>query len=134
MYELEEKIDFLKSFGCDSVKHKNQTLLSHLIGVHNLLKEWGAPEYLQDAGLFHSVYGTTYFKPKITVDRDAVRELIGNHAEALAAIFCFMPHPRLDGINNQENELVRNDLLLLNSANVNDMAENNMMTWEEAYE
>ena len=45
-----------------------------------------------------------------------------------------MPHPRLDGINNQENELVRNDLLLLNSANVSDMAESNMMTWEEAYE
>ena len=119
--------------GCDSVKHKNQTLLNHLLGVDDLLKEWGAPEYLQDAGLFHSVYGTAYFKPKMTVDRNAVRELIGVHAEALAAIFCFMPHPRLVGINNEENELVKNDLLLLNSANVNDMAASNMMTWEEAY-
>jgi hypothetical protein len=133
MYEFEEKIDFLKSLGCDSVKHSNQTLLSHLIGVHDLLKEWNAPEYLQDAGLFHSVYGTTYFKPKMTVDRNAVRELIGGHAEALAAIFCFMPHPRLVGINNEENEMIRNDLILLNSANVEDMSSSNMMTWEEAY-
>ena len=130
---LTKKIDFLKSLGCDSVKHRNQTLLSHLIGVHDLLKEWDAPEYLQDAGLFHSVYGTTYFKPKMTVDRNAVRELIGTHAEALAAIFCFMPHPRLVGINNEENETLRNDLILLNSANVGDLSPRSMMTWEEAY-
>ena len=130
---LTKKIDFLKSLGCDSVKHRNQILLSHLIGVHDLLKDWNTPEYLQDAGLFHSVYGTAYFKPKMTVDRNAVRELIGDHAEALAAIFCFMPHPRLVGINNEENETLRNDLILLNSANVGDLSPRSMMTWEEAY-
>ena len=138
MYELEDstftkKIDYLKSLGSDDVKHSGSTLLRHLIGVHDLLKEWDAPKYLQDAGLFHSVYGTPYFKPIMTVDRNAVRELIGTHAEALAAIFCFMPKPRLDVINNEENELIRNDLNLLYSANVNDMAASKMLTWEEAY-
>ena len=128
-----KKIDFLKSLGCDSVGHKNQTLLSHLIGVHDLLKEWDAPEYLQDAGLFHSVYGTTYFKPKMTVDRNAVCQLIGEHAEAIAAIFCFLPSPRLGGIYKEENELLRNDLILLNSANEEDISSKSMMTWEEAY-
>jgi hypothetical protein len=44
-----------------------------------------------------------------------------------------MPHPRLVGINNEENEMIRNDLILLNSANVEDMSSSNMMTWEEAY-
>ena len=138
MYELKDstftkKIDYLKSLGCDDVKHSGSTLLIHLMGVYDLLKEWDAPEYLQDAGLFHSVYGTAYFKPKMTVDRNAVRELIGAHAEALAAIFCFMPHPRLVGINNEENEMLKNDLILLDRANNQDMASSNMMTWEEAY-
>ena len=97
------------------------------------MKDWNTPEYLQDAGLFHSVYGTAYFKPKMTVDRNAVRELIGDHAEALAAIFCFMPHPRLVGINNEENEMLRHDLILLDRANKQDLSSRSMMTWEEAY-
>ena len=62
---IDSKIQFLKKIGCDEVGHRNQTLLDHLIGVYNLLKSWDAPEYVQDAGLFHSVYGTTYFKPQI---------------------------------------------------------------------
>ena len=98
---ISTKIKFLRDHGAHLCKHSGKTLLEHLENTRDILRKEGAPEYLQDAGLFHSVYGTTYFKPKITVDRDAVRELIGNHAEALAAIFCFMPHPRLDGITSE---------------------------------
>ena len=71
-----KKINFLKSIGSDKVKHKNGSLLDHLIGTSEKLKEMGAPQYLQDAGLFHSVYGTVYFMPEggIVENRQKVKD------------------------------------------------------------
>ena len=130
---IDSKIQFLKKIGCDEVGHKNQTLLDHLIGVYNILKSWDAPEYVQDAGLFHSVYGTTYFKPQMITSREMVKELIGDQAEILAYLFCIISAPRLQGILKIEDEHVKKDLLLIDKANVDDMASVSMMTWEEAY-
>ena len=111
------KIDFLKQLGSDKVKHKNQSLLEHLIGVRDILKKWGVPEYIQDGGLFHSVYGTTYFKPKMTEDREAVRSLIGDKAENLVYLFCNMKHPRKKNIELIQDDEVREDLLNIERAN-----------------
>ena len=130
---FESKIEFLRNLGCDEVNHANQTLLEHLIGVYKLLKSWNAPEYIQDAGLFHSVYGTSYFKPVILIDREVVKNIIGIHAEALVFIFCFLPQPREQEISNIKNEQVKQDLLLIYRANAEDMDLNRMMTWEQAY-
>ena len=127
------KIDFLKQLGSDKVKHKNQSFLEQLIGVRDILKKWGAPEYIQDGGLFHSVYGTTYFKPQLTIDRDAVRYLIGEKAEELAYWFCFLDSPRAQRISILENEQLKKDLLLINKANDEDIANTEMMSWEESY-
>ena len=127
------KIDFLKQLGSDKVKHKNQSLLEHLIGVRDILNKWGAPEYIQDGGLFHSVYGTTYFKPQLTMDSDAVRYLIGEKAEELAYWFCFLDSPRSQRISILENEQLKKDLLLIDKANDEDMANASMMPWEESY-
>ena len=127
------KIDFLKQLGSDKVKHGNQLLLEHLIGVRDILKKGGAPEYVQDGGLFHSVYGTTYFKPQMTTDRDAVRYLIGEKAEELAYWFCFLDPPRSQRISILENEQLKKDLLLIDKANDEDMANTSMMSWEESY-
>ena len=130
---ISTKIDFLKQLGSDKFKHKNQSLLEHLIGVRDILKKWGAPEYVQDGGLFHSVYGTTYFKPQMTTDRDAVRNLIGEKAEELAYWFCFLDSPRSQRISIIENEQLKKDLLLIDKANDEDMANASMMSWEESY-
>ena len=130
---ISTKIDFLKQLGSDKFKHKNQSLLEHLIGVRDILNKWGAPEYVQDGGLFHSVYGTTYFKPQMTTDRDAVRYLIGEKAEELAYWFCFLDEPRTQRIYNLENEQLKKDLLLIDKANDEDMANASMMSWEESY-
>ena len=127
------KIDFLKQLGSDKFKHRNQSLLEHLIGVRDILKKWGVPEYVQDGGLFHSVYGTTYFKPQLTMDRDAVRYLIGEKAEELAYWFCFLDSPRSQRISILENEQLKKDLLLIDKANEEDMANASMMSWEESY-
>ena len=130
---FESKIEFLRNLGCDEIDHANQTLLEHLIGVYKLLKSWNVPEYIQDAGLFHSVYGTSYFKPVVLTDREVVKNIIGIHAEALVFIFCFLPQPREQEISNIKNEQVKQDILLIHRANEEDMALTRMMTWEEAY-
>ena len=113
----EQKIDFLKSLGADNTKHTGGTLLEHLIGVHDILKEWNVSEHIQDAGLFHSVYGTTYFKEQITMDRDAVSELIGNDAEKLSYLFCMMKKPRLERIMSIKDMFIKKELLLIHQAN-----------------
>ena len=123
---ISTKIDFLKQLGSDKFKHRNQSLLEHLIGVRDILKKWGAQEYVQDGGLFHSVYGTIYFKPQLTTDRDAVRDLIGEKAEELAYWFCFLDEPRTQRIYILENEQLKKDLLLIDKANAEDQAKASM--------
>lgn len=65
---------------------------SHLQGVQLILRHWGAPEYISDAGLFHSIYGTEGFQGfKLPLSyRPKVRELIGLQAERLVWIFCMV--------------------------------------------
>lgn len=130
-------IDFLKDVGCDNVGHEDRTLLEHLIGTSEKLKNMGAPQYLQDAGLFHSIYGTVHFRPNeglVGLDkRDEIQELIGEQAEEVAYWFCIMDSPRFEQIQKCTGQL-KKDLLLLHNANEDDMGENNMMTWDEAYD
>ena len=117
----EQKIDFLKNLDADKTKHTGGTLLEHLIGVHDILKEWNVSEHIQDAGLFHSVYGTASFKHKSTNDRDKVRELIGEQAEEVVFMFCSLPLPRQQNILAMEPSQLRTDLLMLNIANQDEM-------------
>ena len=44
------KINYLIEMGCSNTPHSGTTLLEHLIGVYNILKESGAQEYVCDAG------------------------------------------------------------------------------------
>ena len=130
-----KKIDFLKSIGSDKVKHSGGTLLEHLIGTSEELKKLGAPEYLQDAGLFHSVYGTAYFMPEdgLVDDRQIVIDLIGKQAEEIAYWFCILDKPRTEQILKFKGQL-KKDLLMLDFANEEDIANSRMMTMEEAYD
>ena len=131
-----KKIDYLKSIGSDKVNHAGKNLLEHLIGTSEKLKELGAKLYLQDAGLFHSIYGTVHFRPNeglVGLDkRDEIQELIGEQAEEVAYWFCIMDIPRFEQIQKCTGQL-KKDLLLLHNANEDDISENNMMTWDEAY-
>jgi len=86
---LREKLAFLAAAGAVAQPHTNGDLLSHLRDTHRLLERWGARRAVADAGLFHSVYGTSTFRVAI-VDhhsRARVRELIGAEAEQLAYLF-----------------------------------------------
>ena len=103
------------------VSHSGETLYEHLLGVQKNLKDMGAPEYLQDAGLFHSVYGTSSFKHQSTNDRDKVRELIGEQAEEVVFMFCSVALPRQKNIIAMEPSQLKTDLLTLNIANQDEM-------------
>ena len=131
---FESKIEFLRNLGCDEINHKNQTLLEHLIGVYKLLKSWNAPEYIQDAGLYHSVYGTEYFQPNLNITREQVREIIGTEAERLVDLFCTCQSPRAFTITLMSSGKTKEDLLLIERANAEEIGRSRMMTMEEAYD
>ncbi len=97
-HNLKELTDFLVGLGVDKVPHSKTYFLSHLIGVYRDLKEWGAPEHLALAGLFHSIYGTEAFQGfRISLDRrEEVRSLIGERAERLAYANCALTRDSLD--------------------------------------
>jgi len=126
------KINFLKSLGADKVKHGEETLLKHLIRTHDILHKLGEDQFLLDAGLFHSVYGTAYFMPEggLLDNRKVVIDLIGEQAEEIVYWFCILVNPRLPEINKFEEPL-KSNLLKLYFANKD--SQSKMMTWEEAY-
>ena len=135
----ESKINFLENINANDKSHSGKTLIDHLVGVHDILKEWDAPQYLQDAGLFHSVYGTTVFKHQSTNDRDAVKELIGEQAEDLVWKFCNLTLPRYQNIISQFDGQVKDDLILLDKANSLEQSGRKkklapMMSWKDAYD
>ena len=130
------KIDYLTALGCDKVLHSGMTLLDHLIGVRDILKEEGAPEYVQDAGLFHSVYGTATFKTAVANNRSVIQNLIGEQAEELVWIFCNMPSPRGPKFYEWEDGIIKRDLIWIQEANKVEMdsrEESDMHDWKEYY-
>ena len=129
------KIQFLKDCGADLCRHSGGTLLEHLVGTRDILKKQGAPEYLQDAGLFHSVYGTAYYMPDegISTNREEIQKLIGIQAEEIAYWYCVLQAPRITEIVKFEGQL-KEDLLWLDLANNEEMQRGRMMTWDEAYD
>jgi len=71
-------------------RHSGRSFYRHLKGVHDLLRDWGNPEPVCIAGLFHSVYGTNSYKRKAisTRYRGELQKLIGHEAENLVYSFC----------------------------------------------
>ena len=51
------KIKFLEDKLIDYIGFAPKVVMDHLVGTAVILKEYGAPDYLVDAGLFHSIYG-----------------------------------------------------------------------------
>jgi|TARA_R100001377_G_scaffold11829_1_gene5952 hypothetical protein len=114
-------VDYLKDIGCDKQKHSggSRSLLHHLVAVSILLSERGCSDDLCKAGLFHSIYGTAIFKPKMVSleERDKIKDLIGVWAETLVYEFCMLPKDRRSGIKELKNVPLRNDLIDLAYAN-----------------
>ena len=108
---------FLLELDCDKTKHSHRSLLEHLKGVHDLLRDWGNDEETCNAGLFHSIYGTNTFKHRSLDDRNALIDRIGAPAEELVFIFSEGERPFF---KNVENTKTRLQLLEIEAANLID--------------
>lgn len=73
----------------DKVPHGGDTLYRHLLRTHARLQDWGNPAAICRAGLFHSIYGTRYFRHASLPlrQRRLVVSLIGAEAEQLVYLF-----------------------------------------------
>src|SRR5262245_31983563 len=83
----------LEELGMNDRRHlAGRSLAEHLNATFDILADWGAPEEVRLAGLFHSVYGTEAFDhptlPPDGLSRLRVRGAIGTAAERLAYLFC----------------------------------------------
>ena len=70
----------------------------HLKGVQAVLRFWGAPTYLTNAGLFHSIYGTEGFQGFALPlsERKAIQGLIGERSEQICFCFCMIDRSTFD--------------------------------------
>jgi hypothetical protein len=70
----------------------------HLKGVQSVLRYWGSPKHLSDAGLLHSIYGTEGFQGFALPlsERSIIQQLIGEKAEYLCFCFCMVDRSTLD--------------------------------------
>ncbi|HUQ40416.1 MAG TPA: hypothetical protein VM030_09690 [Acidimicrobiales bacterium] len=85
----------LESLSTDEQPHSGRTLLEHLVGTRDLLVAWGNPDHVCAGGLFHSIYGTAYYRVQsASLDRRGeVAAVIGAAAEELAYLFCVTDRP-----------------------------------------
>jgi len=85
-------VTFLRGLGADKIPHGRRTLFDHLIGTEAIVRRWGASKDVCKAALFHSVYGTEFFKnaPLTVRNRRKIRKHLGPQAEHLVFVFCTM--------------------------------------------
>ena len=96
--KFKELTDYIIALGAADIGHTEKTYLAHAIGVYNDMKAWdGTPEMCR-AALFHSIYGTQGFQGfTLPLDRQPeLRTLIGDYAEKIAYLNCFMDRDSLD--------------------------------------
>ena len=98
--DIKELTNFYALIGADKIRHSQNTLMAHAIGVYKYLKNHGCDEAVCHAGLFHSIYGTELFQRfKLPLERRTeLRSLIGEYAEKLVYINCFINRASLDAV------------------------------------
>ena len=113
------KFSYLKNL-VQEINHSGRSFYDHLYETGLLLYKMGEPEYICDAGLYHSIYDTSYFKANLNVDRDTIKQLIGEKSEYLVYTFCNLGEDRISTLLNS-NEIpkdIHTDLLKIEYANL----------------
>ena len=83
----------LQRFDAGRLPHAGgRTLQDHLLGTWAILCRWRQPDWVCEAGAFHSVYGTDVYEGQLVPasERDRVRAAIGEAAERLVYLFSMM--------------------------------------------
>ena len=105
-------------------KHNGKTFFDHLLQtsgiVENLCQKIGIEEYqyLVDAALFHSIYGTDYYEFNEQITREKVISLIGEQAEQLVHFFCSLPERNIQILQHKFDKRLQRDLYILEYANL----------------
>jgi hypothetical protein len=82
-------VGFLRAHGADRTPHIFGDLLTHLVGVEALVRDWGGSDLLALAALGHATYGTDGFEPFILplARRAELADVIGLEAEAFVYFY-----------------------------------------------
>tara|TARA_B100000700_G_scaffold6277_1_gene6726 strand:+ start:158 stop:673 length:516 start_codon:yes stop_codon:yes gene_type:complete len=105
-------------------KHNGKTFFDHLLQtsgiVEKLCQKIGIEEYqyLVDAALFHSIYGTDYYEFNEQITRDKVISLIGEQAEQLVHFFCSLPERNIQILQHKFDKRLQRDLYIIEYANL----------------
>jgi hypothetical protein len=78
------------------LEHSGQSFFDHLYNTFLLLKSYDLPEDICLAGLFHSIYGTEFYKPNLNIDELEITNIIGDRANRI--IKCFSENNRYEKI------------------------------------
>ena len=87
---LSRAVDLLQARGAGRVEHSGGTLLDHLLHTRAILVAWDCADWLCNAGLFHSAYGTEAFDLQImsdSHDRSLLGDLVGPRSEELVWLY-----------------------------------------------
>jgi len=105
----DELVALLDAEGAGKLSHsRGRSLLDHLVETSCIVRRWGQPEWLAEAALIHSVYGTEAFGRELisVARRDDVAGVAGVHAERLAYLFSVTPRrPLLAGTHRWARDL-----------------------------
>ena len=105
-------------------KHNGKTFFYHLLQtsgiVEKLCQKIGIKEYqyLVDAALFHSIYGTDYYEFNEQITREKVISLIGERAEQLVHFFCSLPERNIQILQHKFDKSLQRDLYIIEYANL----------------
>jgi uncharacterized protein DUF6817 len=111
----EAAVAFLRAHGADTTPHIFGDLLSHLVGVEELVRAWGGSDLLALAALGHATYGTDGFDPHLLeVDqRGVLAGVIGAEAEALVYFYASCDraffYPQLEAPDTAPGDLAFRD-------------------------
>lgn len=79
---------FLADAGAVRIDHPGGTLLDHLRRTGTRLEQWGAPDWVVDAGRVHAAYGTDGFPHAMPgASRKLLVDVIGHRAERLVHLY-----------------------------------------------
>ena len=99
-------------------------IVQHLVGVAEILKKEDAPEYLQVAGLYHSIYGEemsgNFGYGLIT--REELKKQIGEQSEEVVHAWCALSDTSRElAIERIEDVQLKKDLYKIHNANEKEM-------------
>jgi len=107
MPTFKEMTQYFQDVGADDVPHTQKSYLAHGIGVYTDMKAWGGDDDLCKAALFHSIYGTQIFQGfTLPIEkRDELKAFIGERAEWLAFLNCFMDRELFDNQVTEDKDV-----------------------------